>query len=80
MSNKPYKGFRPNWLENPAPEGSYRSISRWGNSQFSSSPRKFLYHLMKESFQTTDDDFRAYTRGHFPRSFENSGVGGWVVT
>ena len=34
MSNKPYKGFEPNWLLTPAPENSYRSIFRWGDPNF----------------------------------------------
>ena len=61
MSGKPYKGFRPNWLETPAPEGSYRSIFRWGDPQFFKFPKESLYKLMKESFQMTDDDFQDYT-------------------
>ena len=61
MSKKPYKGFRPNWLETPAPEGSYRSIFRWGDPKFFKHPKESLYKLMKESFQMTDDDFRDYT-------------------
>lgn len=61
MSNKPYKGFRPNWLETPAPEGSYRSIFRWGDPHFFKHPKESLYNLMKESFQMTDEDFKQYT-------------------
>ena len=34
MSTKPYKGFEPKWLLTPAPEGSYRSIFRWGDPEF----------------------------------------------
>ena len=54
MSSKPYKGFRPNWLETPAPEGSYRSIFRWGDPKFFKHPKESLYKLMKESFQMAD--------------------------
>lgn len=39
MSNKPYKGFEPKWLLTPAPEGSYRSIFRWGDPEFFKYPQ-----------------------------------------
>ena len=61
MSNKPYKGFEPKWLLTPAPEGSYRSIFRWGDPEFFKYPKESLYKLMKERFDMTDDDFRDYT-------------------
>ena len=61
MSNKPYKGFEPKWVLTPAPEGSYRSIFRWGDPEFFKYPKESLYKLMKETFKMTDDDFRDYT-------------------
>lgn len=61
MSNKPYKGFEPKWLLTPAPADSYRSIFRWGDPEFFKYPKESLYHLMKETFKMTDDDFRDYT-------------------
>ena len=61
MSNKPYKGFEPKWLLTPAPENSYRSIFRWGDPNFFKYPKESLYTLMKEKFQMTDDDFKAYS-------------------
>ena len=61
MSNKPYKGFEPKWLLTPAPEGSYRSIFRWGDPEFFKYPKESRYKLMKERFDMTDDDFRDYT-------------------
>lgn len=61
MSNKPYKGFEPNWLRTPAPEGSYRSIFRWGDPNFFKFPKESLYKMMKETFKMTDDDFKEYT-------------------
>lgn len=61
MSNKPYKGFEPKWVLTPAPEGSYRSIFRWGDPEFFKYPKESLYNLMKETFKMTDDDFRDYT-------------------
>ena len=51
MSNKPYKGFEPKWLLTPAPEGSYRSIFRWGDPEFFKYPKESLYKLMKETFR-----------------------------
>ena len=60
MSNKPYKGFEPKWLLTPAPEGSYRSIFRWGDPEFFKYPKESLYKLMKETFHMTDDDFKDY--------------------
>ena len=61
MSNKPYKGFEPNWLLTPAPENSYRSIFRWGDPAFFKYPKESLYKMMKEAFHMTDEDFRDYT-------------------
>lgn len=61
MSNKPYKGFEPKWLLTPAPADSYRSIFRWGDPNFFKYPKESLYTLMKEKFQMTDDDFKAYS-------------------
>ncbi|MGN0467851.1 MAG: FAD-binding oxidoreductase [Acutalibacteraceae bacterium] len=61
MSTKPYKGFEPKWLLKPAPEGSYRSIFRWGDPEFFKYPKESLYKLMKETFKMTDDDFKDYT-------------------
>ena len=61
MSNKPYKGFEPKWVLTPAPEGSYRSIFRWGDPEFFKYPKESLYKLMKETFKMTDDDFKDYT-------------------
>ena len=61
MSSKPYKGFEPKWVLTRAPEGSYRSIFRWGDPEFFKYPKESLYKLMKETFEMTDDDFKAYT-------------------
>ena len=61
MSNKPYKGFEPKWVLEPAPEGSYRSIFRWGDPNFFKYPKESLYNMMKEVFKLTDDDFKEYS-------------------
>lgn len=55
---KPYKGFRPNWQETRAPEGSYRRILKWGNPDYFKVPKESLYKMMKETFKMTDEDFR----------------------
>lgn len=60
MSTKPYKGFEPKWIKTPAPEGSYRSIFRWGDPEFFKWPKESLYNLMKDTFKMTDDDFKQY--------------------
>lgn len=60
MSTKKYKGFEPKWIKTPAPEGSYRSIFRWGDPEFFKWPKESLYNLMKETFKMTDDDFKQY--------------------
>ena len=60
MSIKPYKGFEPAWIKEPAPKDSYRSVFRWGDPGFVKYPKEALYKLMKTTFKMTDDDFRQY--------------------
>jgi len=57
--SKPYTGFRPDWQEKRAPEGSYRSILKWGDPEFFKVPKEKLYKMIKETFKMTDEDFRA---------------------
>ena len=54
-----YKGFRPDWYEIPPPSQSYRSIFKWGDPKYNRVPKESLYRMMKETFQMTDDDFKA---------------------
>lgn len=61
MSTKKYKGFMPQWLLKSAPEGSYRSIFRWGDPEFFKYPKESLYKMMKEVFKLTDKDFMQYS-------------------
>lgn len=56
--SKPYKGFRPPWIEERAPEGSYREIFKWGDHTETKIPKESLYKMMKEIFKMTDDDFK----------------------
>ena len=60
MSTKPYKNFEPKWIKEPAPEGSWRSIFRWGDPEFFKWPKESLYNLMKDTFKMSDDDFKQF--------------------
>lgn len=60
MSVKPYKGFEPKWIKDPAPKDSYRSIFRWGDPDFVKYPKESLYKMMKDVFKMTDEDFSHY--------------------
>ena len=57
---KPYKGFEPKWIKEPAEKGSYRSIFRWGDPNFVKYPKESLYNMMKEKFNLSDEDFKNY--------------------
>lgn len=50
--------FYPDWHEASPPEGSYRSILKWGNPSEFKHPNKRLYTLMKKTFNMSDDDFK----------------------
>lgn len=56
------KGFIPDWTEQAPPEGSYRSIFKWGSPNGFEHPSEAMYHMMKEVFGMTDDDFRKKKR------------------
>ncbi|MDF2674160.1 MAG: Alkylglycerone-phosphate synthase [Clostridiales bacterium] len=58
MSDKNYKGFLPKWSEEAPPEGSYRSIFKWGAPNKFKHPNAKLYALMKKTFNMTDEDFK----------------------
>lgn len=58
MSDKNYKGFLPKWSEEAPPEGSYRSILKWGAPSEFKHPNAKLYALMKKTFNMTDEDFK----------------------
>ncbi len=57
MSVKPYKSFKPNWIEETAPKDSYRSIFRWGDPQFVKYPKESLYKMLKTRLKLKDEDF-----------------------
>lgn len=50
--------FIPKWYEDVPPEGSYRSILKWGGPQEFKHPNAKLYGLMKKVFDMTDEDFK----------------------
>ncbi len=50
--------FYPDWYEEAPPEGSYRSILKWGDPKEFKHPNKKLYALMKKTFNMTDEDFK----------------------
>jgi alkyldihydroxyacetonephosphate synthase len=56
----PYKGFEPNWVRGEFPKDSYRSIFKWGEMTTIKAPKESLYKMLKEQFDLSDDDFRAY--------------------
>ena len=60
MSNKPYKGFDRTGCSPPPPKTATAPSSA-GAARTSSIPEESLYTLMKEKFQMTDDDFKAYS-------------------
>lgn len=53
------KGFTPKWYNEAPPEGSYRSILKWGDHNEFKHPNQKLYELMKKTFHMTDEDFLA---------------------
>ena len=60
MAVKPYQGFEPKWVKEPAPKDSWRSIFRWGDPDFVKYPKESLYKLIKSTFHMTDEDFSHY--------------------
>lgn len=57
MSKKNPNEFYPDWYEQAPPEGSYRSILKWGDPKEFKHPNRKLYKLMKQTFNMTDEDF-----------------------
>lgn len=56
--NKNDNSFLPDWYESAPPEGSYRSILKWGDPLEFKHPNPRLYALMKKTFNMTDEDFK----------------------
>ena len=53
------KGPQPNWIEAAPPQGSFRSIFKWGDPHAYKHPNARLYRLLKETFNLADDHFKA---------------------
>jgi len=53
------KGPQPNWIEAAPPEGSFRSIFKWGDPHAYKHPNARLYRLLKETFNLADSHFQA---------------------
>ncbi|WP_448521253.1 FAD-binding oxidoreductase [Pseudothermotoga sp.] len=49
----------PKWVEQVAPEKSYRSIFRWGDPSYFKHPNERLCKLMREYFSLSDEDLSA---------------------
>ena len=50
--------YRPDWYEGELPEGSFRSILKWGDPREYKHPNKRLYREMKRVFGLDDAHFR----------------------
>jgi alkyldihydroxyacetonephosphate synthase len=48
---------QPHWINTAAPEGSWRSILKWGSPDQFKHPNPRLFRLMKATFGMTDADF-----------------------
>ena len=48
----------PKWFEGEMPEGSYRSIFKWGDPEAYKHPNKRLYRHMLNVFEMEDEDLR----------------------
>ncbi|MFY9114326.1 MAG: FAD-binding oxidoreductase [Dethiobacteria bacterium] len=59
--------FLPDWIEEAPPEGSYRSIFKWGDPLGFRHPSKGMYRALKEAFGMTDKDFKAPHKTGFNR-------------
>ena len=54
----PYKGYHPDWENQPPEPGSFRAALKWGDPQAFKEPNEGLYKTMKQVFQLTDSDFQ----------------------
>ncbi|MGC9325466.1 MAG: FAD-binding oxidoreductase [Desulfomonilia bacterium] len=50
--------FIPEWTETAPPEGSFRSIFKYGSPNAFKHPSAKWYHMIKEEFSLSDEDFR----------------------
>ncbi|MFO8047652.1 MAG: FAD-binding oxidoreductase [Desulfosudaceae bacterium] len=52
------KEFTPDWIDTPPPEGSFRSILKWGGPDRFKHPSRGFYRIIKESLELSDADFK----------------------
>jgi alkyldihydroxyacetonephosphate synthase len=57
MSNHSHEN-QPNWYGDTAPQGTYRSLFKWGSLSEFKRPNHRLIKLVKETFHLTDADFQ----------------------
>ncbi len=50
--------FCPRWCEEEAPAGSYRSLIKYGDPRGFKHPNPGMFHLLKETFGMSDDNFK----------------------
>ena len=50
--------FCPQWCEKEAPVGSFRSLIKYGDPRGFKHPNPGMYHLLKETFGMSDDEFK----------------------
>jgi len=50
--------FSPQWCEKEAPAGSFRSLIKYGDPRGFKHPNPGMYHLLKETFGMSDDEFK----------------------
>ena len=53
---------RPNWIQEPPPAGSWRSLFKWGAPEGFKHPNARLVEVLKRSFQMEDAEFQAPVR------------------
>jgi alkyldihydroxyacetonephosphate synthase len=52
------KEFLPDWCEREAPAHSFRSLFKYGDPRGFKHPNAGMFHLLKNTFGMTDDDFK----------------------
>jgi len=53
-----YKGYRPDWENQPPEPKSFRAALKWGDPNEFKEPNEGLYKTMKQVFQLEDSDFQ----------------------
>jgi len=65
--------FSPDWIDSPPPEGTYRSIFKWGGPDQFKHPSRGFVRAVKEALQLSDADFKQKDRtGEEPVAVEKA--------